>query len=219
VFSRIHARLGTAGFIVAIVALVAAVAGSALAAGALTPQQKKEVKKIAKKYAGKIGPTGPQGPAGAPGQQGSPGQDGKQGATGPTGPAGLTGSTGATGPTGPSGTELPSGKTVRGLWQFQASDAAEAYATISYPLRVVPTPVEEIFVEVGESNEECPGTVADPKAKPGRLCIYAQFLTNTASFPQAAGGYDSTTGWRGSFEVTDPTKMALGYGSWAVTAK
>ena len=48
--SRIHSKLGTAGFIVAIVALVAAL-GVALAASGLNSKQKKEVKKIAKQFA------------------------------------------------------------------------------------------------------------------------------------------------------------------------
>jgi hypothetical protein len=214
-FSRIHDRLGTAGFVIAIVALVAALTGTAFAAvDRLSKQEKKEVKKIAAQLAVQ-GPAGPAGAAGASGTAGAAGADGAKGATGATGSTGATGATGATGPTE---TNLPSKKTLRGLWQFQTSDSAEAFATISYPLRVVPSPVEEIFVEVGESNEECPGTVADPQAKPGRLCIYAQFLQNTASFPQSSAGYDPTTGWRGAFEVTDPTKAALGYGSWAITA-
>jgi len=167
------------------------------------------VKTIAKQFA----------PAGTPGATGPVGPQGAVGPRGEVGPEGPEGPQGEPGETGPTETNLPSGKTLRGLWQVQASDAAEAFASISYPLRVVPAPIEEIWVGVGESNEECPGTLAEPKAKPGRLCIYAQVLKNTASFPQPSGNYDPTTGWRGSFELTDPTKGALGYGSWAITAK
>jgi hypothetical protein len=217
--SRVHNKLGTAGLIVAIVALVAALAGTAFAAvDRLSGQEKKEVKKIAKKLVPK-GPTGPAGPAGP---AGAPGAKGDTGATGPAGPPGET-VTGPTGPTGAAGltdTKLPSGKTLMGLWQFQVSDSATAFMTFSYPLRVVPSPLEEIWMEPGaEPTEECPGTAADPQAKAGYLCIYAQTLVNTASFPNPSAGYDATTGWRGDFEVTDPTKNALGYGSWAVTAK
>ena len=43
-FSKLHERLGTAGFVVAIVALVAALAGTAFAAAGLNGKQKKEVK-------------------------------------------------------------------------------------------------------------------------------------------------------------------------------
>jgi hypothetical protein len=84
--SRIHQKLGTAGFIISIVALVAALGGGAYAAsGGLTGKQKKEVEKIAKKYAGKpgkngaagsVGATGPMGPAGTKGENGAPGANG-----------------------------------------------------------------------------------------------------------------------------------------------
>ncbi|MBA3867401.1 MAG: hypothetical protein H0X42_13840 [Solirubrobacterales bacterium] len=52
--SRIHQKLGTAGFIISIVALVAALGGGAYAAsGGLSGKQKKEVEKIAKKDSAK----------------------------------------------------------------------------------------------------------------------------------------------------------------------
>ncbi len=97
-FARVHQRLGTAGFVLAIVALLVALSGGAYAAsGALTSKQKKEVEKIAKKYAGKPGAPGQQGPAGAKGDtgasgpQGNPGADGNAGGTGNEGKAGANG--------------------------------------------------------------------------------------------------------------------------------
>lgn len=79
--SKLHSRLGTAGFVVAIVALVAAVGGTAIAATGLNSKQKKEVKSIAKSVAGTgapgpAGPVGPAGSAGAQGPAGAPGQNG-----------------------------------------------------------------------------------------------------------------------------------------------
>lgn len=99
--SRIHQKLGTAGFIISIVALVAALGGGAYAAkGGLTGKQKKEVQKIAKKEAKKYarrGPAGPAGPSGAKGDKGDTGATGSVGATGPTGATGATGGTGTNG--------------------------------------------------------------------------------------------------------------------------
>jgi hypothetical protein len=100
--SRIHQKLGTAGFIIAIVALVAAMGGGAYAAkGALTGKQKKEVQKIAKKEAkkeakkfakaGPAGATGPAGPAGSKGGDGAQGPTGPQGAKGDKGDPGVNG--------------------------------------------------------------------------------------------------------------------------------
>lgn len=113
--SRIHQKLGTAGFIISIVALVAALCGGAYAAGGgLTGKQKKEVTKIAKKYAGKPGATGAQGPAGTAGAKGDTGAKGEKGDTGSPGEPGANGksieafpiASGQTACSGNGGTEL-----------------------------------------------------------------------------------------------------------------
>ncbi len=100
-FSRIHHKLGTAGFAISIVALIASLGGAAWAAQGLNGKQKNEVKAIAKQYAGKKGPKGATGPAGPAGTTGPAGATGPTGAAstvpGPTGPQGATGPAGATG--------------------------------------------------------------------------------------------------------------------------
>jgi Collagen triple helix repeat (20 copies) len=93
VISRIHQRLGTAGFVIAIVALIAALSGGAYAAsGGLSSKQKKEVEKIAKSVSkpGTAGATGPAGTPGAKGDAGSTGAEGKQGSAGNQGSAGTS---------------------------------------------------------------------------------------------------------------------------------
>src|SRR5215218_7630930 len=106
--SRIRAKLGPAGFIVAIVALVAALAGGAYAAsGGLSGKQKKEVEKIAKKVS-KPGPPGATGPAGAPGAKGDAGA---AGAKGDAGAAGASGTPGAPG-TSVTNTAIPTSSTT-----------------------------------------------------------------------------------------------------------
>jgi hypothetical protein len=101
---KLHARLGTAGFIISIIALVVALGGGAYAAkGGLTGKQKKEVQKIAKKEAkkyakagkpGKRGPAGPTGPAGAAGAKGDTGAAGANGTNGSNGAPGGNGANG-----------------------------------------------------------------------------------------------------------------------------
>jgi Collagen triple helix repeat (20 copies) len=96
--SRIHQKLGTAGFIISLVALVAALGGGAYAAQAgLSGKQKKEVEKIAKKYAGKPGAQGPAGPSGPSGASGAKGDAGAKGDQGNPGSAGAAGAAGANG--------------------------------------------------------------------------------------------------------------------------
>jgi len=142
--SRIHQKLGTAGFIISIVALVAALGGGAYAAqGGLTGKQKKEVQKIAKAEARKFaGKPGQSGAAGATGPAGAKGDTGDAGATGPTGPTGSAGATGAAGPQGdrgptgpagqspevvPLGTQVPNCEDVGGV-KVIGVDGTEAYA-------------------------------------------------------------------------------------------
>lgn len=96
--SKLHQRLGTAGFIISIVALVAALGGGAYAAsGGLTGKQKKEVEKIAKKYAGKPGKNGAPGAQGPKGETGAAGSKGDSGASGGPGTNGTDGGPGANG--------------------------------------------------------------------------------------------------------------------------
>lgn len=117
--SRIHQKLGTAGFVISIVALVAALGGGAYAAsGGLTGKQKKEVEKIAKRYAGKPGATGATGPAGAAGPAGAKGDTGAKGDPGTNGTAGSNGTNGTNGANGKSVAlvnEEPAGCEAEGL--------------------------------------------------------------------------------------------------------
>jgi hypothetical protein len=161
--SKLHSRLGTAGFVVAIVALVAAVAGTAIAATGLNSKQKKEVKSIAKSFQGK-GPAGPQGPAGAAGPKGADGAQGpagKDGAGVTTAPADAgecaeggvkittgngvstavcNGEEGDAGEPGQSGftKTLPPGETETGVWTLSETVAPEnggsAVVPLSFPI-------------------------------------------------------------------------------------
>jgi Collagen triple helix repeat (20 copies) len=92
--SKLHARLGSAGLVVAVIALVAALAGTAFAATKLNGTQKKEVEKIAKKYAGKPGKPGKAGTNGTNGSNGAKGDTGAKGDAGAPGSAGAAGAPG-----------------------------------------------------------------------------------------------------------------------------
>lgn len=225
--SRIHQKLGTAGFIISIVALVAALGGGAYAAKAgLTGKQKKEVTKIAQKEAkkfaksgapgaaGPAGPTGPAGPAGAKGDKGDAGEKGAPGDPGSPGPAGADGKSVDAIAIAPGGTQcqgqagvtyeieesgngteicngkegspwtaggtLPKGATETGVWSVNgsATDTAGVFAPISLtiPLKGNLPAASVIYVKFGETNPECPGSTANPKALEGKLCLYQGML-------------------------------------------
>jgi hypothetical protein len=241
--SRMHNKLGTAGLLVAVVALVAALTGAAFAAGGLTKQQEKQVKKIAKKYAGKrgakgapgatgaAGPAGPVGPAGKNGTNGTNGADGTNGTNGesvnlgtatsgecPSG--GVTvqvGSKSATkksvcnGVTGFTET-LPSGKTETGNWEVESG----GLVALSFNIPLAQAPEAVHFLKEGEGETtDCPGTAAEPEAKPGNLCLYTLIgeAVFTAEFNTNVPG---TINKEGAI-VQFVSGQALG--TWAVTAK
>ncbi len=165
--TKMHQKLGTAGFVVSIVALVAALGGAAWAAGGLTKQQEKQVTKIAKKYAGKPGTNGTNGTNGKDGAPGTPGTQGPPGAAGTQGPPGAAGKSvvltaepkGTNCPEGGTKVEvegnpskkfvcngltgftetLPSGKTETGTWGI-ATELAGA-----------PSTLQEVWIPIGFS--------------------------------------------------------------------
>lgn len=216
--SRMHQKLGTAGFVVAIVALVVALTGAAFAAGGLTKQQEKQVTKIAKKYAGKPGkpgPAGPQGPAGAPGAKGDTGPKGDRGEKGEKGDRGERGEEGLEGSPWTAGGVLPSGETETGTWSVgiaQAASQSTKPLSFNIPLATAPTAVH--FGE--EETTECPGNVANPEAAPGNVCVYVEFeenlsLLEIAGFPLK---------WKsGVVLLFNEGAGAIGAGTWAVTAE
>lgn len=145
--------------------------------------------------AGPAGPAGPQGAAGAAGSKGETGAAGKEGAQGkqgPTGAAGAKGAAGAAGPTGPTGPEgspwsaggtLPSRKTETGTWagtMYDIPEGKEVQIPISFPIPLKAGSEEAYVLDKketeegkGEGHEKgCTGTVEEPVAPPGLLCIY-----------------------------------------------
>jgi len=213
-FSRVHNRLGTAGFVIAIMALVLALGGAAYAAlPGLNAKQKKEVKKIAKKL---VAPGLPGAP-GAPGAAGPAGAKGDAGGKGDAGAAGGTGPQGERGPPGPTDTKLPAGKSVKGFWDFQVDNTyGEGVLSVSFPLRVEPIPIFK-YVAPGADVPECPGEVEDPQADRGYFCLYAKAALGTKNQPFT--GEASVWGWQALWQLADGAQAALAYGSWAATAR
>jgi hypothetical protein len=208
--SRIHSKLGTAGLVVAIVALIAALSGAAIAAGGLSKQQEKQVKKIAKKYAGKPGPAGPQGPVGPQGGKGDPGAPGAPGADGDPGPKGDPGDPWT------AGGVLPSEETETGAWGV--GPAGVGFVSFSYNLPLTAAPTIKYLKKGEGETAECPGTVDEPEAEPGFLCIYTS-EENEIEYKQISGIAPASfaTGAVAFFESKGGFPIALG--TWAVTAE
>jgi hypothetical protein len=202
--SRIHDRLGTAGFVLAIVALMVALSGGAYAAQAgLSGKQKKEVKKIAQTEAKKFATAGPPGAPGSNGKDGSNGsngsngKDGAPGAVGPQGPQGVPGAPGPQGAQGPKGepwtpdNTLPAGATETGTWYFASNGEEVQYAPISFPIPLKKADADSMIIETFKKNAastpNCPGSSEEPKAEPGVLCIYTSDKGTSLLFGQPNG--------------------------------
>jgi hypothetical protein len=216
-FTRLRERSGSAGLVVAILALIVALGGTAYAAAKLNSVQKKEVVKIARKYAGKPGKDG------APGLAGSQGAKGDTGATGPAGKDGSNGTNGEPGEPGEDGVcsastpecKMPSGATVTGVWGVRTTGVGQAYAPISYPLRFTGIPSIQVIGEGGPTTE-CPGSVANPQALAGNLCIYVATLENF-NFCCVFDEDDGHSGVVLRLPLTNSAEEAVARGTWALT--
>jgi hypothetical protein len=223
-FSLVRTRFGIPG-IVAVIALVFAMTGGAFAA--LSGSEKAEVKKFAKKYskqfAKQFAIPGPAGPAGAPGPAGPAGPAGPKGDKGDKGDTGATGEAGPTGPEGSPwtvGGELPSEETLTGAWAATIDTKGAGSTAISFPLRL-PSLLSADQVHIG-AGDDCPGTVANPEAEPGHLCIYKGWSDLDASFiarlDQQAPGANRTGALISVFGSPENDVGKSAFGTWAVTA-
>jgi hypothetical protein len=236
---RLKEPFGKAGLTVAVCAIVLALVGGAYAAGGLTKSLEKQVTKIAKRYAGKPGAPGATGPAGANGTNGKDGASGKDGTNGKdvTGvaiPAGLSEAKcnhqGGTAYTSATGTEnvcngkegspwtaggtLPSGASEQGIWAGIGQGFSAAPISFGIPLKTEPA---INYLKKGEGETaQCPGTAAEPEAKPGNLCIY----TAAEELEGEVLGFFSPEGKSGARGLISGTNVSSSAnGPWVVTAE
>ena len=174
--------------------------------------------------AGQI-PAGARGPAGADGIDGSDGIDGADGAAGVQGPEGPEGPQGDTGAPGPLVGTLPAGATLRGAFGFGARvDAVGSLVegVISYPFPTATSPTRIVVQKDATPPAECPGTIAEPAALPGFLCLYVRVANNVDGDGVRAFGASGQTNFRyGAIVFSTATAAGMtmeASGTWAVTA-
>lgn len=152
------------------------------------------------------------GEAGEPGQQGDPGPEGSPWTAGGT---------------------LPPGATETGSWAFNGTEADKfgMWAPISFSIPLSPAIVKikpsHVHWRPGGSvaNEPCPGSLNNPKALPGELCIYGGEVFNATfrnAFRYEEGSENSADGASLSgamliFDINEGAETAVGAGSFAVT--
>jgi hypothetical protein len=166
----------------------------------------------------------PQGPKGDPGQQG---------AAGNAGPAGPPGAPGAPGAPGGFSSTLPSGVTLRGVYDVQLGvQPASVFldtnipitTDISFGVSLSSSPTPHYLSPGATLPGQCTGSYANPTAARGNLCVYghvefhiaAVFIADPTSDPPQVGATPF-----GAIIVVRPnpgTQAVTADGSWAVTA-
>jgi hypothetical protein len=208
---------------------------------------------------GPAGPAGPIGPAGAGamgpgGPQGPAGHNGTNGTNGENGHEGKEGKPGVLHP----GEKLPAKATEMGAWSVAATkeSVGGAASAISFtiPLATALGASEVHFVGGAGAEENtynvakgefevqptaaCPGTVAEPAAAPGNLCLYqgpiegvektggaTESVAEAVITPANIEPFKFTEGLQGSgtsgavVTALNGGKSAFAAGTWAVTAK
>ncbi|MBA3809460.1 MAG: hypothetical protein H0X28_13875 [Solirubrobacterales bacterium] len=90
---------------------------------------------------------------------------------------------------------------------------------ISFNILLLERPEGLTIIGKGEPpTGECPGTVGNPQAASGNLCIYVGGLVGGTLFtfdPDNSG--DRVKGYGTILGVNPDTESASGYGTWAVT--
>jgi hypothetical protein len=155
----------------------------------------------------------------APGPRG---RVGPQGATGPAGPAG---------PAGPLTTVLPAGQTLRGAFNLDAAAAAGGASVgqgLSFGLSLRTAPTLVIRAPTDPATAQCPGSVGNPTAANGVLCVYVSSASantaTTAEFPTGLRVIDFPSGSQGAnvfgaemFIFSSGAGRFFVDGTWAVT--
>jgi hypothetical protein len=243
--SAIRKRI-TPSTVIATLALVFAMTGGAYAAKhyliTSTKQISPKVLKALKGANGANGTAGLAGPAGPGGPQGPAGATGPAGA-GATGPAGAAGATGAQGPPGTTGftKTLPKGETLKGEWNVNAyvpGAGFEGFAStsVSFGIPLLVAPAVTTYIHEGEEPPAgCTGSVENPGAAPGHLCVFASIengnifeneghkvVTVCRTEIEQTCAIQTEGGGRFGFGVGTLAKAAgplIASGTWAVTAE
>jgi hypothetical protein len=146
---------------------------------------------------------------------------------GPQGPQGAQGTPGAQGPEGPfPGGDMPVGKTIRGNWAISGYTTAGNYMIdeISFGFRM-PSGLTARYINAGApAPAQCPGTLANPQAVAGNLCVWEAFATNATTRgvfgPHTSSGLFNAVAPHGAgvYALATATAHVQAHGSWAATS-
>jgi hypothetical protein len=211
--------------VTATLALVFSMSGGALAASHYLITSTKQISpKVLKKLTGKAGAPGTPGAAGATGAQGgtgpagSTGPQGKEGTQGKEGKEGKEGQEGKEGKEGPFVSTLPSGKTLTGHYHLELDNVTNSNGDLgqgySYAFPLASAPATHFIASGSTAPAQCPGSVSEPKAVAGNLCVYE----GTHNSDNVFIGTESGRFGFGLLMENTGSASFWSIGSWAVTA-
>jgi hypothetical protein len=98
----------------------------------------------------------------------------------------------------------------------------DGWDSISFGFQLA-SPPEEHFIQSGTAPPaQCPGTVANPRAAPGHLCVYEETSLNRSAvtlFTGTTGTTNQASRWgAGVWLQPAAAGNSFSYGTWAVTA-
>jgi hypothetical protein len=216
--------------IVAMLALFVAMGGTAIAASSalitgkqiknnsITGADVKNKSLTPRDFRGSVrGPRGLRGPAGATGATGA---QGAQGAQGPQG------GQGAQGPPGPFPDPLQVGQTLRGSYIVYDNDVVAASlvtTNIMFGFTLPARPAVRYVAVGATAPPECPGSVLDPRAQAGYLCIYERLALNanptTFVYDPTTNDFNAASRFGAVIVGSATASGSLELdGSWAVTS-
>ena len=115
------------------------------------------------------------------------------------------------------------GRTMTGLYAIRGINEFEQYHVESFGFRI-PAPALGHWIAAGQpSTPECPGTIAEPDAAAGHLCVYERFASNVGGrfFLDPRNFTVRSTSFEDGFGlVISNTTSGTSYvstGSWALT--
>lgn len=231
--------------VISVIALVFAMTGGAYAAKDVIGGK---ANSSAKAKQGKRGPRGPAGPAGVAGPAGAAGAKGDKGDKGDTGAQGTQGVQGVPGQDGSpwtAGGTLPPGATLTGAWMVNAQGSSTPVPSVplsfSIPLSEPLAAADVHFVTQKEVKKQegktppagCQGSVTNPAAAEGHLCVYEEnsfpvasdlfgggpIIGNPSLPPGGFGLPPAGASVAGAILTALVTSEWKAYGTWAVTGE
>jgi hypothetical protein len=114
-------------------------------------------------------------------------------------------------------------QTIQGNYAIGGSDSNDAWSEIDFGFALASAPEQHFIPEAGVPPAQCPGSVTNPQAMAGHLCVYEENSLNRNDlviFSGATGDGDTTSRWGAGLWLLPTVSPGnyFSYGTWAVKA-